>query len=70
MWGLRLLLKFGKKATKSSKMSFINPSDMVDEDAADLQFPKGKNLLSIVFRLDQILVARQLNNFEINRNLS
>lgn len=43
---------------------------MVDEDAADLQFPKGKNLLSIVFRLDQILVARQLNNFEINRNLS
>lgn len=24
-------------------MSFMNPVDMVDEDAADLQFPKGKN---------------------------
>lgn len=23
-------------------MSFMNPVDMVDEDAADLQFPKGK----------------------------
>jgi len=22
-------------------MSFMNPVDMVDEDAADLQFPKG-----------------------------
>lgn len=25
-------------------MSFMNPVDMVDEDAADLQFPKGKNM--------------------------
>lgn len=24
-------------------MSFMNPVDMVEEDAADLQFPKGKN---------------------------
>lgn len=24
-------------------MSFMNPVDMVDEDAADLQFPKGNN---------------------------
>lgn len=25
-------------------MSFMNPVDMVEEDAADLQFPKGKKI--------------------------
>lgn len=39
-----------------AKMSFMNPVDMVEEDAADLQFPKGKNSVHLPF----ILIYKRL----------
>lgn len=35
-------------------MSFMNPVDMVEEDAADLQFPKGKLTYYFVICVPQV----------------
>lgn len=41
-------------------MSFMNPVDMVEEDAADLQFPKG--IYDLLFTLFQTTSKRLLRN--------
>lgn len=38
-------------------MSFMNPVDMVEEDAADLQFPKGEEIADLKFFSNKITSA-------------
>lgn len=42
-------------------MSFMNPVDMVEEDAADLQFPKGRQQFIFYIQCNKRLLSNMKN---------